>query len=103
MEADTREESVGPLLLPRLHRRRSDPGRPRYYPRTATFKTARVQAELQRMLKHAEDQGLPRETVDSVYLQGDEAIKAHLKRNGYDKTHGPAPIVYNMQDYLKDE
>ncbi|KAI5479741.1 hypothetical protein MNV49_003002 [Pseudohyphozyma bogoriensis] len=60
-----------------------------YYPWTANFKRARVQEELQRMLADAEARGLGPDAVDSVYLKGEEAIKEHERRNGYDKEQGP--------------
>jgi hypothetical protein len=50
------------------------------------------------MLEHAQSQGLPPESVDSIYLKGEQAIKEHLRRNGYDKSHGPGPIAYTMKD-----
>jgi len=63
------------------------------YPRTAFFKRARVEGELDRMLADAKAKGLGPESVDSVYLRGDEAIKEHEKRNGYDKPWGPNGVV----------
>lgn len=46
------------------------------------------------MLAHAASQGLGPESVDSIYLQGDEALEEHMKRNGYDKLlrSGDPPI-----------
>jgi hypothetical protein len=71
------------------------PTRPRtvHYPRTAYFKRAMVAAELERMVKAAEAKGLGKETVDSIYLKGEEAIKEHEKRNGYDQDYGPGGVT----------
>ncbi|ORY31054.1 hypothetical protein BCR39DRAFT_494260 [Naematelia encephala] len=71
------------------------PTRPRlsHYPRTAFFKRARVAEELQRMIQAAESKGLGPESVDSIYLKGEEAIKEHEKRNGYDKEIGPGGVL----------
>ncbi|KAF8899531.1 hypothetical protein CPB84DRAFT_1847730 [Gymnopilus junonius] len=71
----------------------------RYHPRTAPFKRSRVEPELRRMLEHAQANGLPPSSVDSVYLQSNEAIKRHEERNGYDQPHGPGPIAYSKKDY----
>jgi len=60
-----------------------------HYPRTAYFKRARIDQELKNMLEEAAAKGLPASSVDSVYLKGEEAIKEHEKRNGYDAEWGP--------------
>jgi len=68
------------------------------YPRTAFFKRARIQEELDRMLADAKAKGLGPESVDSVYLKGEYAIKEHERRNGYDKGWGPNGVqktLYN--------
>lgn len=64
-----------------------------HYPRTAYFKRALVAEELKRMIKAAEAKGLDRSSVDSIYLQGEEAIKEHERRNGYDKEYGPGGVL----------
>ena len=71
------------------------PARPRlvHYPRTAYFKRARATEELERMIKAAQDKGLGPESVDSIYLKGEEAIMEHEKRNGYDKDFGPGGVL----------
>lgn len=71
------------------------PTRPRtaFYPRTAWFKRGKVTAELQRMIADAEARGGTANDVDSIYLQGDEAILEHEKRNGYDKEFGESGVV----------
>ena len=79
------------------------PSRPRFthYPRTAYFKRNRVAEELDRMIKASEAKGLGADSVDSVYLRGEEAILEHERRNGYDKKYGP----YGVEDRkgMKDE
>lgn len=70
-----------------------------YYPRTAFFKRERVKIELERMIAAAEARGGPADDVDSVYLRGEEAIKEHERRNGYDKAYGPNGV---LSKYDKD-
>lgn len=60
-----------------------------FYPRTAYFKRERVAEELKRLQADAVARGLPPDSVDSIYLQGEEAILEHERRNGYDKGWGP--------------
>ncbi|KDR66402.1 hypothetical protein GALMADRAFT_106528 [Galerina marginata CBS 339.88] len=74
--------------------------RKRYHPRTAPFKRVRVEPELKRMLEYAKAHGLPQDSVDSVYLRGEEEIRLHEQRNGYDQPHGPGPIAYSNKDYF---
>jgi hypothetical protein len=71
------------------------PTRPRlaHYPRTAFFKRARVGEELERMVAEARREGLGPEAVDSVYLKGEEAIREHERRNGYDREVGPGGVL----------
>ncbi|KAH8901708.1 hypothetical protein GQ53DRAFT_851719 [Thozetella sp. PMI_491] len=71
------------------------PTRPRvaHYPRTAYYKRSRVADELKRMIKAAEDEGLGPESVDSIYLKGEDAIREHEKRNGYDKDFSSAGAI----------
>lgn len=45
------------------------------------------------MIKAAEAQGLGKESVDSIYLKGEEAIAEHEKRNGYDKAYPPTGVI----------
>ena len=66
-------------LRPRIH----------YYPRTAGFKRAKIQAELERLVAAAKAKGLDENHVDSVYLKGEEAMREHERRNGYDLPVGP--------------
>lgn len=68
----------------------------KFYPRTAYFKRERVPEELKRMIADAEARGLDASAVDSVYLRGEEAVKEHERRNGYDKEIGPTGVVRNM-------
>ncbi|KAJ7105843.1 hypothetical protein C8R44DRAFT_745498 [Mycena epipterygia] len=76
------------------------PTRPRevYFPRTFTFKRARVQEELDRLVATAKAKGLPADSVDSIYLRGEEFIKEHEKRNGYDRPHGPGGLCLTPED-----
>ena len=48
------------------------------------------------MIKAAEAKGLGADSVDSVYLKGEEAILEHEKRNGYDKAYGPTGVQERM-------
>lgn len=64
-----------------------------FYPRTAYFKRERVAEELKRMQADAVSRGLPPESVDSIYLQGEAAIREHERRNGYDKAIGPTGVM----------
>jgi chorismate mutase len=71
------------------------PTRPRlaHYPRTAYFKRARITEELQRLIAAAKEEGLSPESVDSIYLKGEDAIAEHERRNGYDKAYGPGGVI----------
>ncbi|KAG7530408.1 hypothetical protein FFLO_05071 [Filobasidium floriforme] len=69
-----------------------------YFPRTATFKRARIDAELERMIAAAAAEGLGRDSVDSIYLKGEEAIREHERRAGYDLAHGPGGIAHTIDD-----
>lgn len=71
-----------------------------FYPRTAYFKRERVMEEIQRMQADAVERGLPADSVDSIYLQGPEAVLEHERRNGYDKAWGPNGV---MATATKDE
>ncbi|KZT51166.1 hypothetical protein CALCODRAFT_443460 [Calocera cornea HHB12733] len=73
-----------------------------FYPRNYTFKVARVQEELERMIAHAKSQGLGPESVDSIYLRGDDAIKEHQRRNGFNLPHGPNKFPDGVKTYLHD-
>jgi len=64
-----------------------------FYPRTAFYKREKVHDELQRMLAHARAQGLPDSSVDSIYLRGEQAIREHEARNGYDLPIGPTGVA----------
>jgi hypothetical protein len=68
------------------------------YPRTAYFKREKVRDELDRMLADAKERGLPLSSVDSVYLQGEDAISEHEHRNGYDKPWGPTGVQKSLKD-----
>jgi len=69
-----------------------------FYPRTAYFKREKVKEELQRMIADAEAKGLPASSVDSVYLRGEEAMREHERRNGYDKPWGPNGVSRTMKE-----
>lgn len=45
------------------------------------------------MLADAKSKGLPPESVDSVYLKGEEELKVHERRNGYDLEWGPNGVI----------
>ena len=45
------------------------------------------------MLADAESRGLGPESVDSLCLRGDEAIREHERRNGYDQALGPNGVM----------
>lgn len=64
-----------------------------HYPRTAYFKRARITEELKRLIAAAEEKGLSAESVDSIYLKGEDAITEHERRNGYDKAYGPGGVI----------
>lgn len=76
------------------------PTRPResFYPRTAFFKREKVKPELDRLIAAAKAKGLDVSSVDSVYLRGDEAIREHERRNGYDKAFGRNGVERWMGD-----
>ncbi|KZO97766.1 hypothetical protein CALVIDRAFT_545037 [Calocera viscosa TUFC12733] len=59
-----------------------------FYPRNYTFKSARLGEELERMIAHA-----------NIYLKGDDAIKQHYKRNGFDLPHGPNKLPEGKKVY----
>lgn len=50
------------------------------------------------MIQDAEMKGLKRESVESVYLQGEEAIAEHERRNGYDLELGPNGVMSSQQE-----
>jgi hypothetical protein len=64
------------------------PERLAFYPRKAYYKREKVKAELERVITDAKAEGLPAESVDRVYLGGEEAILEHERRNGYDRHAG---------------
>jgi len=47
-----------------------------------------VPVELERLVAAAKKKGLGPESVDSVYLRGEEAVREHERRNGYDRPWG---------------
>jgi hypothetical protein len=61
-----------------------------------------VNEELERLIEHAQKKGLPVESVESVYLKGDEAIKEHDKRNGYDLALGSNGVMSSQQENTND-
>ncbi len=69
-----------------------------YYPRTATFKRLRAEEELPRMIAAAKAKGLGPESVDSIYLKGEEAMREHERRNGYDRPHGPGGLQFQLKE-----
>ena len=52
------------------------------------------------MIKDARSRGLGMEAVDSVYLQGEQALLEHERRNGYDKAWGPHGVQRSMSDQV---
>lgn len=55
------------------------------------------------MIEHSNKTG---ESVDSVYLRGQDAVLEHERRNGYDKAWGPTGVAQmagnQNQVYLPD-
>jgi hypothetical protein len=88
-------QALGRESVPEYRPRRS---REIYFPRTFSFKRARVQAELDRMIAAAKAKGLPESSVQSLYVRGPEVIKEHERRNGYDRPHGPAGVCDTIKD-----
>ncbi|RSH85353.1 hypothetical protein EHS25_004749 [Saitozyma podzolica] len=58
------------------------PERLAFYPCKAYYKREKVKAELERVITDAKAKGLPAESVDRVYLGGEEPILEHERRNG---------------------
>jgi hypothetical protein len=58
----------------------------------AWSKQERVAGELQRMIVAAEARGGNVANVDSVYLRGEDALREHERRNGYDKDFGECGV-----------
>jgi hypothetical protein len=58
------------------------------------------------MIKAAEAKGLTADSVDSVYLRGDDAILEHERRNGYDKKYSETGVqaigANGLQDVFPD-
>jgi hypothetical protein len=50
------------------------------------------------MIAAAAAEGLGRDSVDSIYLKGEEAIREHERRAGYDLVHGPGGIAHTIED-----
>jgi hypothetical protein len=50
------------------------------------------------MIAAAKAKGLGPDSVDSIYLKGEDAMRAHERRNGYDRPHGPGGIQYEMNN-----
>lgn len=104
--ADTYSQTLAEQVILRALGRDSvpefKPTRPRitFYPRTAYFKREKVKDELDRMIAAAKARGLTEDSIDSVYLKGEEAIAEHEKRNGYDKTWGPNGVASTMGDNI---
>jgi hypothetical protein len=71
-----------------------------YFPRTFTFKRARVHGELDRMIAAAKANGLPETSVQSLYVRGPEVIREHERRNGYDLPHGPGGVCESSKDTI---
>ncbi|KZT58321.1 hypothetical protein CALCODRAFT_495048 [Calocera cornea HHB12733] len=72
-----------------------------YYPRNYTFKKARVEQELERMLAAAAAKGLGPESVDSVYLRSEAELREHEKRNGLAAPPGPNAFPDGTRTYYK--
>jgi hypothetical protein len=73
--------ALGRTSVPEYH-----PTRPRmfWYPRNSAFKLNKVDDELARLKTDRENRGLPESNIDSVYLQGEEAMRDFITHNGYD-------------------
>lgn len=54
--------------------------------------------ELERMIDDAKSKGLGPESVDSVYLRGEEALLEHESRNGYNVEFGPTGVAMLPND-----
>jgi hypothetical protein len=50
------------------------------------------------MIAAAKAKGLGPDSVDSIYLKGEDAMREHERRNGYDRPHGPGGIQYEMNN-----
>jgi hypothetical protein len=50
------------------------------------------------MIADAERKGLGSEAVDSFYLRGEQKLREHEKRNGYDRAEGPGGVALSMDD-----
>ena len=69
-----------------------------HFPRTAHFKRARVEEELGRLIAKAKAGGQSIDSIDSIYLRGEEAILEHERRNGYDLEYGPNGVMSSQQE-----
>jgi hypothetical protein len=54
------------------------------------------------MVEHAVANGLDVSSIDSVYLQGEEALREHERRNGYDLEYGPNGVMSAQQENTND-
>ena len=70
-----------------------------HYPRTAYFKRARIEQELDRLAEQAKVSG---QSVDSIYLKDEAAILEHEKRNGYNLDYGPNGVMSSQQENTND-
>ncbi|EJU05252.1 hypothetical protein DACRYDRAFT_46009 [Dacryopinax primogenitus] len=73
-----------------------------FYPRNYTVRASRVPEELERMIAAARAKGLGPESVDSIYLKGEEAIREHERRNGFDLPDGPNAYAKGTMMYSDD-
>jgi hypothetical protein len=55
-----------------------------WYPRNSAFKLNKVDDELARLKSDRARRGLPPSSIDSVYVQGEKAMKDFIAHNGYD-------------------
>ena len=73
--------ALGRTSIPEYHPTRT---RMFWYPHNSAFKLNKVDDELVRLKEDRERRGLPESSIDSVYVQGDEAMQEFIKNNGYD-------------------
>lgn len=72
--------ALGRKSVPECH-----PTQPRmfWYPRNLAFKLNKIDDELARLKADRANRGLPKSSIDCVYLQGDAVMQAFIRNNGY--------------------
>jgi hypothetical protein len=50
------------------------------------------------MIQFAASKGLPASSVESLYVKGEDVVREHEKRNGYDRPHGPGGVCVSSKD-----